>query len=251
MRADIEAQNVVLGDLDLDVAHPDVVYHPNGLLRIRGPKGDRLLNSDDRAYGRIFNRDWEHGGRWYGPFWQQLPKSLREHIMINGEATIERDYSALHPRLLYALAGLDPRLNDEGFDPYAIDGFERQVIKWAVNILINADTLPKATGALTTRLAEMGYPSPDDSARSVIAAVKRARPELARFWASGMGHRLQAIDSDMVASVQGDMRAIGVPTLSVHDSFIVPVHANHQLAKSMIAHVERACQTIQKRLGAT
>ena len=244
MRADIHAQNAVLRDLDLDVIHPDAARDPNGRLIIRG----QPVNLAQRTLARIFNCDWNHGGRWYGPFWQQLPKDIRPGIMIGGEATIESDYRALHSRLLYAAAGLDPGLDDTGFDPYAIDGIDRPVVKLAVNILLNAEPARAAEGALANKLAEMGIASPKDGARQAITAIKRARPELAQFWASGIGLRLQTIDAAMAAGVQSDMRQIEVPTLSLHDSFVVPIKARELIAESMAARLKRACQTIGKEL---
>jgi hypothetical protein len=55
---------------------------------------------------RIFNRDdFRLGGRFYGPWWQNIEKAKRRGILIAGSQTVERDYRQLHPRLLYAMAG--------------------------------------------------------------------------------------------------------------------------------------------------
>ena len=55
------------------------------------------LNFGQTRLHRVFNsRDWTEGGRFYGPWWQSVPKPFRKHIRINGKHTCEWDYSALH-----------------------------------------------------------------------------------------------------------------------------------------------------------
>jgi hypothetical protein len=54
---------------------------------------------------RIFNRDFSRGGRFYGGGWQNVPKGERSQITINGDETVEVDYRAMHPRMLYREAG--------------------------------------------------------------------------------------------------------------------------------------------------
>jgi hypothetical protein len=54
---------------------------------------------------RLFNNSFSQGGRHYGLWIQNIPKNRRAEIILNGEATVEKDYTNLHPRLLYALVG--------------------------------------------------------------------------------------------------------------------------------------------------
>ena len=76
------------------------------------------INRTNKFVRRIFNNgNWEDGGRFYGPWWQNVPKEWRKRIRINDEQTIEWDYSGLHIILLYALEGLDYWKVGEG-DPY-------------------------------------------------------------------------------------------------------------------------------------
>ena len=48
-----------------------------------------------------------------------------------------------------------------------------------------------------------------------------------------MGLRLQRVDSDLCAQVHREMRAQGIPVLSVHDSFITPRRAEPELRQTM------------------
>ena len=52
-------------------------------------------------------RDFNHGGRFYGGFWQKTEKELRKHIFIDNQSTVEIDYSGFHILLLYGLEKLD------------------------------------------------------------------------------------------------------------------------------------------------
>lgn len=50
---------------------------------------------------RIFSRgSFAYHGRAYG-WWQNIPKTARGGLMIDGEATAEADYTALHASILY------------------------------------------------------------------------------------------------------------------------------------------------------
>ena len=50
---------------------------------------------------RVFNRaSFSQGGRFYGPWWQNIPSELRADITINGIQTVEMDYPRLHPTLM-------------------------------------------------------------------------------------------------------------------------------------------------------
>ena len=48
------------------------------------------------------NESFEDGGRFYGGWWQSIPSEYRKYISLNGDLTIEMDYSSIHIHLLYA-----------------------------------------------------------------------------------------------------------------------------------------------------
>ena len=66
-----------------------------------------------KSFHRVFNIDFDHGGRFYNYIIQQVPSYLRKYITINGNKTVELDYSGFHLRLLYHLEG-----DDYQDDPY-------------------------------------------------------------------------------------------------------------------------------------
>ena len=70
-------------------------------------------------------------------------------------------------------------------------------------------------------------------AAHTLAAVQSHFPALALLWHSEIGLQLQRVDSDLCGQVQREMRAQGIPVLSVHDSFIAPRRAESELRAAM------------------
>jgi hypothetical protein len=109
---------------------------------ITGPLNDEddlLPNSRQASLYRVFNNGrWDHGGRFYGGWWQRLPKADRKRLLIDGEEVVELDFKALHPRLCYHLTG-QPLGHD--LDPYVLPGLVgegvRPIVKVAFNQLLN------------------------------------------------------------------------------------------------------------------
>lgn len=187
MRAEVQAQNAFLRQfvVRLDGVHNVVMFE--------GRRYDLFFKP---AY-RVFNGDFEHGGRWYGPAWQNLPKELRPRLTIDGCETCECDFRSCHPRLLCASAGLQLPFDDPDFDFYGLASFDRAEVKVAVQVLLNAPTPRSAQGALIQGLHEAGCSDAAARAKSLSKAVRAAWPQLAPYWGTGVGLRLQRIDADI------------------------------------------------------
>lgn len=65
------------------------------------------VNSDANFMRRIFNMDWYHGGRFYHAPHITMPSACRKSLVIDGEPTVELDFSGMHIRMLYHLIGKD------------------------------------------------------------------------------------------------------------------------------------------------
>ncbi len=177
---------------------------------------------------RVFNADWRHGGRLYGPWWQQLPKAWRERLQINGASVSEPDYPSHHPSILYALVG-----ECLVSDPYEVAGFDRALAKVALNVMFNARTPRAATYAIAREIERIERDDPDYDgllvaptaiarARSLVAALRRRHPKISKHFASGIGTHLQYLDSLMAERVVLTlMRRHGCTVLPIHDSFVV------------------------------
>lgn len=247
---DVEEHNKFLSGFEVGLSHDSAVPLPSGLTRIDGS----AINPLQRRYFRIFNGDLEHGGRWYGPWWQAVPSRLRTGLLIDGEPTIEVDYAACQLRLMFAHLGLlDPlggaiRHADPRSDLYRIEGVERGLVKLALLIAINAESRHRAHAALANDL-KASTPMDDVEARRaanrILKAVKSHFPALRPLWFTGIGLRMQRVDSDLCASVQRRMRALGLPALSIHDAFITWRHAEPQLRQIMEEAFRSACSALR------
>ncbi len=132
--------------------------------------GDRILVRN--ALHRVFNRgSFDLGGRFYGPWWQNIKSAERRHIGVNGSRSVELDHSQLHPRLLYAIAGK----SIDG-DAYEIEGWNRSLVKKAVNTLINADDELSAMQSIARSIGDKGA---FNRAKTLIGQIKAKHPGIA------------------------------------------------------------------------
>lgn len=235
MRADVQAHNAFLSDVHVCLDDGQEVVTVEG----------RRYDLSFKLFHRVFNGDFEHGGRWYGPTWQNLPKTLRPRLAIDGAATCEIDIRSCHPRLLCAGAGLALPFDDPGFDFYRLTSFDREEVKDAVKVLLNAPNARSARGALIQALHQRGCLDPAARAKSLSKAVRAAWPQLAPYWGSGIGVRLQRIDADICTRVQAELRAQGIPVLSIHDGFIVSVAQRRSLQVAMDTAMHEACNVLR------
>jgi hypothetical protein len=176
---------------------------------------------------RVFNGDLMHGGRLYGGWWQNAPKNIRAMIRLDGQPTIEEDHAQLHPRLLYAIAGLDL----EG-DAYTLPGWDRGLCKIAFNVLLNANNYQDARAVIASKLGGQ-----DALARAglLIKEMKRRHAALRVYFHSGIGLRLQKLDADMAEFVLKRLLKRGIVALPIHDSFVVQERYAGDLKEAMQA----------------
>ena len=185
------------------------------------------LSLNYKKIHRVFNRNsWKMGGRFYGSEAQTLPKELRQHLVINGEATVELDFSAMHLRMLYHERGLKA---PEG-DLYAF-GEDRRLNKVAALVVINCEPEQDEVKAISAAFRddkELRSEFGDgilkhDFVRRLITDFKTAHPAIAGDFFSGCGLKLQYRDSLIMEGILKHFIGKEVPIIPVHDSAIVPV----------------------------
>jgi len=200
---------------------------------------------------RIFNDSLDYGGRFYGSF-QQLPKTERARLNIDGEPTLEPDYSAYHINILYSWC------NEQLIgDPYQVDGYSRNIVKAVMLPLLNTENLSNLAGQIT----KSGKPAIQDAhaeweetsfeyrkflaqgiryepkkkppylkgfikdiptgldGKALIMKIKEKHQSIAHFFGSSkIGLRLQKQDSEIMGAVIYELSKRGIPVLPVHDS---------------------------------
>lgn len=198
---------------------------------------------------RIFNNDFNHGGRFYRGVETELRQrykrkdnsvtkiKLRQYLHIDGNPTIELDYNAMHPRMLYHRKGIDYR-----DDPYMIgrncDDNLRNIYKLVGMICINSVNEPTAIDGIQKTLQDAGLvkylpDNTDNTRRKLINAFKRHNKQIEEFFFTGAGIELQRLDSDIAHAVLLHFARKGILTLCVHDSFIIDKRYASELKKKM------------------
>lgn len=170
---------------------------------------------------RVFGRSrFDKGGRLYGGFWQNLPKDRRRELLINGEISVEPDYEFLHPTLLYAMRGAALV-----GDPYETGYFPRAHGKLALNVALNARSLPLAVNAVMNRnrVQPGAWPHSRRYTERLVEAVVARNEPIAGDIGADRGIDCMALDSAMAVKVLKRCAKEGVPCLPVHDSFRVRV----------------------------
>lgn len=205
---------------------------------------------------RVMNGAMDQGGRLYGGQHETMPKEYRKHIQIDGEPTVELDYSALHPNLLLWLTG-----SPECADPYSRiaeeAGLSREAVKALMLRLINANTEADFCRTVTrSGNVEEKAKVARDSARAFdgfiegvpdgytggqfIEAVTRAFPAFGGLIGSGIGLTLQHHDSEIIIDAITKCLDAGFIGLPVHDSLIVPISRQDEARRFMAdAYAER------------
>ncbi len=95
---------------------------------------------------RVFNFDFNHGGRFFGSDWQRLNSSKRQLIKIDNSPVIELDFKSLHPTMLYALKGIQLES-----DAYKLKGYSSEIrafLKTVMLIRINTESDEHAIRAI-------------------------------------------------------------------------------------------------------
>lgn len=186
------------------------------------------INLNRTQLHRVFNSpDWSEGGRFYGAWWQSVPRSYRSRIRIDGKPTCERDFSSLHMRILYAEAGA---VLPDAVDPYSgpFGAALREPVKRAFNAMLNAQRRIEPATVPEFSQADAGM----TWSQFLDGITAYFRP-IAPAFGTGVGLRLQRRDADIAERIMLRFVAMSQPCLPVHDSFITFSTLEDELAAIM------------------
>lgn len=160
---------------------------------------------------RIFNNSsFDCGGRFYRASYQGLKSAERSMLTIDGQTLVELDFAAVHPTMLFLQAELEPK-----DDPYTVPGIARNHLKLAFNVAVNAESEAAAVGCLEQHLKDRQL------AERCVQALHEHLPDVAQHLCTGIGVKLQRLDSNIAALVMADFVRHQKPVLVMHDSFLV------------------------------
>lgn len=232
----------------LDKTYIDIPNRSEFGIQVRKKRNSKELRTihthqSNKFVHRVFNNDnWNDGGRFYGGWWQTIPKEERRQIHFWNTPTSEIDYSALHIKLLYFRLNID--LEE---DPYMIPSIEhnemnRRIIKIILLNIINAED-PDGTDKLALK-AIQGAINKNKELRTYIKdnelkwklflePIKKHHSKIKKYFNTGVGIKLQGFDSKIAEAVIEHFTDKDVPILCVHDSFIIASHKVVELNKVM------------------
>lgn len=178
---------------------------------------------------RVFNRgSFSYGGRFYGAVHMNIPKVFRQSICIDGEPTVELDYSGLHIRMLYHLLGKE--FDGECYVYSKSDKankVKRDLIKLISLAAINASSklaTLRAVYASNEHDRKKDYRVPYISYSELEEAYDTFilyHSGIKEYISSDKGIELQNIDSAIIRDILTQLIIDNnIPALPVHDSVI-------------------------------
>ena len=213
--------------VDLDLTSNQWLALCNKLAEHKKKDRPRFIRYNERQLYRVYHdTDFTTGGRYYGGWWQTIPREYRKHIVINGKATVEIDYSGLHPAILYAKEGL--ALPSDPYSPILGEKY-RNLAKKLFNALINAKSVPKGP----PRGLKIKYPDQLLSWEQIKERIYEVHAPIRHYFCTGAGLWLMHEDSKLATDVLHHFAKDGVPCLPVHDSFVVHHGYEEELHKKM------------------
>lgn len=221
-----------------------------------------LLLDQQQVYRVFNNNSFKQGGRYTGAWWMiGCNSNQRRDITINGEATTELDYQAQHLYMLYGLKGISYMEEHPGVDPYDLGDdcpHDRKTIKKSILTAVNVSGgMPEAWKAMNhghhkdwrkevrirtkadlpfEAFVPLQYPDYID----LMGYFETRHPLLKDDLHTGIGIKLQNLDSMIAEIIINTLTSKNIPVLSVHDSFIVRGRDSDVLEQTMISAYEQA-----------
>ncbi|MDA9296513.1 hypothetical protein N9Q44_00150 [Gammaproteobacteria bacterium] len=221
-------EQLKLNSLMLEATNQTLSAYDDFMALVATTIGSSPVHPSQLSLTRIFSGGlFELGGRLYAPI-QNYTKQTRKYFYLNGEPTIEIDYSSIHPHMLYHRKGLD----FNGDDPYAIEGFDRDAVKVAFNIMLNKEAFGanKSVAKTISKVVDCDI----DTAEALETAIQTLHSPIAHHFNTGVGLTLQRRDSDIALLVINTfVNKLNRPIICVHDSFIVSVRDTESLILAM------------------
>lgn len=201
----------------------------------------RPVDEGQRYLRRYFsNGTFDHGGRLFGGWWQDLRSDLRaEWLTIDEERAATLDYRQMGPTILYSLAGQPMEVEDA----YALPGLERH--RPGVKKVLSAVLFNKELGRFPPETRHL-FPA-RVTFKEVLGKLSEAHAPVRSHFFTGIGHRVMNMESNIIVGVLLRLRDQGIVGLPVHDAVLVPQSKKHE-AKTTMLDVFRTHTSMEGRV---
>ena len=147
----------------------------------------------------------------YGVSHLNIKKAKRNNIKINGNETVELDYTALHPSILYCKSGLPiPK------DMYEVAGLPRKLVKKAFISILASDRRQYVLRKLSLDL-KITFKEAD----AILKKIEEKHKPISKYFYTYQAPELQKADSDMMMRIIKQSLKDGVIVLPIHDGLMV------------------------------
>ncbi len=230
MRKVVDAYNLLLERTHIDIDAECITQADREDLL------DRLLHAKDKfRYSinlgskqvyRVFNNgSFKNGGRFYGAFWTGCPGILRKYITIQGEPTVELDFSGIHIYILYALKKINfAELHTDAYELVENDP-DRKLNKRILLTAYNAENAKETAKAVFKNAIDDGIKhrfnlKKHSQVYDKLELLKQKHAPIVDYIAKGYGSELQYHDSCVLEKIIKQFTKMKIPILTVHDSII-------------------------------
>lgn len=187
------------------------------------------FDTSDRRLRRYFNNNsFEHGGRLFGGFWQNMKKDMRKDIVIDGMDTVTLDYGQMIARVLYGHAGKPFEFQDA----YSVPGLEgcRSGVKKVFSAMLYSQSPLKRMPQGCRELFPQKITYTD-----VAEKIIQHHHQVADLLHAGIGPALTYQESNILISVLTKLIDLGITALPLHDAVIVAEEHEEQTRSIMLS----------------
>lgn len=179
---------------------------------------------------------FKSGGRLFGGFWQNMRKSDRAGLRIDGQRLAEIDFSSMNAHIAYVIAQSRPPSGDL----YAIPGLEgyRADVKMLFNALLSKpqgqstvrwpQSIHDAAAKLSLDDAEGAHRPAGSIVRSkikpkdAVRLIEEYHTGIAHLFKAGRIGEIQYLESETLITALEMLRVDGVVALPIHDAILIP-----------------------------
>jgi len=194
------------------------------------------------GFHRVFNVDFEHGGRLVGHWLFNIKKEQRHLLKLNGEKVTELDFKSMYPSLLYSVAGLNYHQFHNDADPYQIVDFGRDLVKFGFLVAMNNKTRRGFGKALKNRLREEGWADERlnfNSTPLLNAILYKHAPVEHLLFDKETANHCTYLEATLLQIILNHYLLWKVPVLPMHDGIITIKSERDRLKRVMEFEAER------------
>jgi hypothetical protein len=209
------------------------------------------------GYRRLFHEgdvegfDFQWGGRIYGVGdynYQNMKKSERPNLKIDGEPIVEIDINASYLSILHGISGYPLPERD---DLYDIGGIDRTIVKaWVSSTIGHHCFHTRWPKNAIQEIEDAGIDKPKEMTMTSLQPVILHHFPMLADWPSGRvtWANLMFTESEIIIGTMLElMRSYSIPCFSVHDSIIVK-KKDQQIAMETLGSQFLGRTTIEPRL---